>query len=408
MAIVSRRRSRSILLLCLLLSFVCFAASFRFGFSLLTAKEKSSYGSSSSSSNNSEEIQINTKQQQSTQNDQVTPLTKEEDEGLSTRTLSNESIRTSLLNEIDMEQKETSWLDGLKLEEYSLEQQQQLDNKEHVFPPLPDHMLQNPLLQVPCSLQVESSSSSSMMITTAVPLQQPLVYPVVTFVDTGAQVTILSWRAAQRARLLHLMDRRFAGHAIGVGHCRVLGRIPAGALRLHLHGHTVPSPAITILDVDDTTNNMSHNQHHINHDGGDDDDEHHASSNTNNNNKSSGVELLLGLDFLRDYHAILDLRQGEMRLLVDISNNKKNQPQQQLQEEVVIPFLLPRSRLDAQIMTSQQQQQQQQRQLTPMLQQCKSWILPLGDYEDDEGDDDQYNSDLESSNSAEPIDMSGV
>jgi hypothetical protein len=108
-----------------------------------------------------------------------------------------------------------------------------------------------------------------------------------------------------------------------------------------------------------------------------------SNDNNNNNTSSDGVELMLGLQglvCLRDYHAILDLRRGEMRILV--SSIRKNQQKQQQQEEVVIPFLLPRSRNDA----------------------C---ILPLGDHEDDECDD-QYNSDLESSNSAEPIDMSGV
>lgn len=48
------------------------------------------------------------------------------------------------------------------------------------------------------------------------------------FVDTGAEVTVMSAKAAQRAGLLHLLDRRYAGRATGVGSCRVLGRLPAG------------------------------------------------------------------------------------------------------------------------------------------------------------------------------------
>ena len=48
-----------------------------------------------------------------------------------------------------------------------------------------------------------------------------------TYVDTGAQVTIISASAAKRAGIYHLIDRRYAGRATGVGQCRILGRIPA-------------------------------------------------------------------------------------------------------------------------------------------------------------------------------------
>ena len=51
--------------------------------------------------------------------------------------------------------------------------------------------------------------------------------PMAAFVDTGAQVTIISASAAKRAGIYHLMDRRYAGRATGVGQCKILGRIPA-------------------------------------------------------------------------------------------------------------------------------------------------------------------------------------
>jgi len=82
----------------------------------------------------------------------------------------------------------------------------------------------------------------------------------------------------------------------GVGSCQVLGRIPAGALLLHLSTSTIiPSPAILVLD-----------------------------------NNGMCVELLLGLDFLRDTGAILNLKREEMILSCSSSSSK---------EKVVIPFV---------------------------------------------------------------------
>jgi len=41
--------------------------------------------------------------------------------------------------------------------------------------------------------------------------------PVQAFVDSGAQSTIISKRCAEECNLLHKLDTRFAGMAIGVG-----------------------------------------------------------------------------------------------------------------------------------------------------------------------------------------------
>lgn len=41
--------------------------------------------------------------------------------------------------------------------------------------------------------------------------------PVQAFVDSGAQSTIISQRCAEQCNLLHKLDTRFAGMAIGVG-----------------------------------------------------------------------------------------------------------------------------------------------------------------------------------------------
>jgi len=163
------------------------------------------------------------------------------------------------------------------------EQQQQ----EQTTPPPPLHLQNNPLLQIPCAVQLLTSDTGSRLT----PLQA--------FVDTGAQVTVLSVAAAERAGLLQMMDRRYTGQAAGVGQCRVLGRLPAGCLTLYLHGVPIcSSPAITILE-----------------------------------HTHDGVDLLLGLDFLRDHGAIMNLRREEMTLLIEEGSNKR---------EVSIPFIRPR------------------------------------------------------------------
>jgi len=163
--------------------------------------------------------------------------------------------------------------------------QQQDDDQQ---PPL--HLQNNPLLQIPCAVQLITSDAGSRKTV----LQ--------TFVDTGAQVSVLSVEAAEQAGLLQMMDRRYAGQAMGVGRCRVLGRLPAGCLVLYLNGEPISrSPAITILE-----------------------------------HTHDGVDLLLGLDFLRDHGAIMNLRSGEMTLLEEDPNKR----------EVSIPFIRPRNNDD--------------------------------------------------------------
>jgi hypothetical protein len=141
---------------------------------------------------------------------------------------------------------------------------------------------------MPCSLQTEDQTGK--------------MTPTATFVDTGAQVSVLSYQAARRAGVLHLLDRRYAGHALGVGQCRVLGRLPAGALILHVMNQKLAAPAITILEQ-----------------------------------TNQGVDLLLGLDFLREYHAILNLREEEISLLVGIDTDSGQE------RNLIVPFIRPRS-----------------------------------------------------------------
>ena len=56
--------------------------------------------------------------------------------------------------------------------------------------------------------------------------------PVQAFVDSGAQSTIISQRCAEQCGVLHKLDTRFAGMAIGVGSSKILGRVHLADMKL--------------------------------------------------------------------------------------------------------------------------------------------------------------------------------
>eukprot|EP00611_Tribonema_gayanum_P030575 TRINITY_DN8561_c0_g1_i2.p1 TRINITY_DN8561_c0_g1~~TRINITY_DN8561_c0_g1_i2.p1 ORF type:complete len:251 (+),score=107.34 TRINITY_DN8561_c0_g1_i2:117-869(+) len=93
------------------------------------------------------------------------------------------------------------------------------------------------------------------------------------FVDTGAQVTVMSAPCAARCGLLGQLDKRYAGRAVGVGSARILGRIPDAHLRV---ANTYLSCAITVIE--------------------------HAE-----------MDLLLGLDMLRKYECDISLQRNSVR-----------------------------------------------------------------------------------------------
>jgi len=65
------------------------------------------------------------------------------------------------------------------------------------------------------------------------------------FVDTGAQVTVMSLECAERCGLVPLIDQRFVGTAVGVGSTRIVGRI--NNIDLHI-GDIVVQSCVTILE----------------------------------------------------------------------------------------------------------------------------------------------------------------
>jgi len=70
--------------------------------------------------------------------------------------------------------------------------------------------------------------------------------PVQAFVDSGAQSTIISKDCAERCSIMHLLDKRFAGMAIGVGQSRILGRVHLADMMLET-GETIQC-SFTVLE----------------------------------------------------------------------------------------------------------------------------------------------------------------
>jgi DNA damage-inducible protein 1 len=72
-------------------------------------------------------------------------------------------------------------------------------------------------------------------------------HPIQAFVDSGAQNTIMSSTCAERCGLLHLLDTRFSGVAIGVGTGKILGRVHVAEMKVKGLDPVFPC-SITVMD----------------------------------------------------------------------------------------------------------------------------------------------------------------
>eukprot|EP00533_Pseudo-nitzschia_delicatissima_P003864 CAMPEP_0116091874 /NCGR_PEP_ID=MMETSP0327-20121206/7738_1 /TAXON_ID=44447 /ORGANISM="Pseudo-nitzschia delicatissima, Strain B596" /LENGTH=449 /DNA_ID=CAMNT_0003583255 /DNA_START=99 /DNA_END=1448 /DNA_ORIENTATION=- len=116
-------------------------------------------------------------------------------------------------------------------------------------------------------------------------------HPLQAFVDSGAQMTIMSKSCAKKCGIFHLLDTRFHGMAVGVGTGKILGRIHI--VQLQIGDYHFPC-SITIMD--DATLPRTGDRN--------------SAETKDEQAKPKDMDLLLGLDMLKRFNCTIDLLEG--------------------------------------------------------------------------------------------------
>ncbi|KAL3804487.1 hypothetical protein HJC23_002526 [Cyclotella cryptica] len=209
------------------------------------------------------------------------------------------------------------------------------DKGEDDYPPGEHHL---GLLRVPCTIAINSGEGGRFRNNDANHENQHVndlnrwrcdgldehyvkKTPIAAYVDTGAQVTVISASAARRAGILHLMDRRYAGRATGVGHCKVLGRIPARHVYFFL-GEESQQDSCRGGGVDNSRKSV------VQMDG--------PALTVLEGTVTKGVDILLGLDVLQDWEA--EIRMGANKSIT-VKKKEGGNSRSIGENSVIIPFV---------------------------------------------------------------------
>lgn len=159
-----------------------------------------------------------------------------------------------------------SWWDGMNLEEATTKDEDTAEPSSSLI------MKEAQPLQIPCGV-IRTADDDGIRVTGS----GSKVHPLATILDTSLPTTTMTLTAAKAKGLLDLI----VGAKENNHHY-----IPAGKLWLRMADVTVSAPAILVVDREEKQD------------------------------VSSAFELRLGMDFLREYDAVLDFREGELTLLV--------------------------------------------------------------------------------------------